>query len=82
MAYDIAIDESIEGRRVVNEDGEEIGIVTEVREGTAYVDPEPGMVESLRSKLGWGDADQDDYPLPEGAIERVTDEEVHVRREF
>lgn len=82
MAYDIVIDESVEGKRVVNEDGEKIGVVTAVRNDTAYVDPDPGMAESLTSKLGWGDVDEDDYPLPEAAIERITDEEVHVRRDF
>lgn len=82
MAYDIVIDESVEGKRVVNEDGDEIGVVTSVREGTAYVDPDPGMAEKLMSKMGWEDADEDDYPLPESAIERITDEEVQVRREF
>ena len=82
MAYDVIIDESAEGKRVVNEDGEEIGLVTTVRDGTAYVDPDPGMTEKLMSKLGWDDADAEDYPLPESSIERITDEEIHVRSEF
>lgn len=82
MAYDVVIDESVEGKRVVNEDGEEIGIVTAVREGTAYVDPDPGLTEKLSSRMGWEGVDEDDYPLPEASIERITDEEVHVRREF
>jgi hypothetical protein len=82
MAYDVAIDGSVEGKRVVNEDGEEIGVVTAVRDGTAYVDPDPGLTEKLTSKLGWADVDEDDYPLPEGSIERITDDEVHIRREI
>lgn len=82
MAYDAVIDESVEGKRVVNEDGEEIGVVTAVRDGTAYVDPDPGLTEKLTSKLGWADVDEDDYPLPEGSIERITDDEVHIRGEI
>lgn len=82
MAYDVVIDETVEGKRVVNEDGEEIGMVTAVRDGTAYVDPDPGLTEKLTSKLGWADVDEDDYPLPEGSIERITDDEVHIRGEI
>lgn len=84
MAYDVVIDESVEGKPVVNEDDEEIGVVTSVRDGTTYVDldPGPGATETLTSKLGWEDVDADDYPLTEESIERITDEEVHTRREF
>ena len=82
MAYDVVIDESVEGKRVVNAAGAEVGIVTAVRDGTPYVDPDPGLTEKLRSRMGWADADVDDYPLPEASIERITDEEVHISREF
>ena len=82
MSYDVIIDESAEGKRVVNDDGDEIGLVTTVRDGTAYVDPDPGMTEKLMTKLGWHDVDAEDYPLPASSIERITDDEVHVRREF
>ena len=82
MAYDVVIDESVEGKRVVDESGEEVGIVTAVRDGTAYVDPDPGMTEKLASRMGWADADEDDYLLPEASVERITDEEVHVRSDY
>lgn len=82
MTHDVAIDESAEGKRVMNGDGDEIGVVTLVRDGTAFVDPDPGLREKLTSKLGWGDRREDDYPLPDGSIERITDEEVHVRRDL
>lgn len=80
MAYDVHIDGSAEGKRVVDGKGDEIGLVTLVRDGTIYVDPDPGMTEKLASKLGWRAAHGDAYPLPDGSIERITDEEVHVRR--
>ena len=79
MATDAHIDESIAGKRVVNEVGEEVGLVTAVRDGTAYVDSDPGLTEKLTSKLGWAEPGEDDRPLTAGSIERVTDEEVHVR---
>ena len=79
MSGNVIVDESVEGMRVLNEQGENVGIVTAVRNGTAYVDPDPGIAETLMSKLGWSDADADDYPLPEESIERITDDAVHLR---
>lgn len=67
-----------EGKRVVNQRGDEIGIVKEVRGGTAHIDPDPGLTDTLKSKLGWGDTDQDTYPLQEGMIEEITHDEIRV----
>jgi hypothetical protein len=82
MAYHVVIDESAEGKRVVDRDGEEVGTVTAVRDGTAYVDPDRGAFEKLAGRMGWEDVGRDAYPLPEASIERITNEEVHVREEF
>ncbi|SNZ18081.1 hypothetical protein SAMN06269185_3233 [Natronoarchaeum philippinense] len=71
-----------EGKQVVNDRGDQIGIVKEVRAGTAHIDPDPGLTDSLKSKLGWGDTDEDTYPLQENMIEDVTDSEVHVRSDM
>ena len=81
MATDARIDETIAGKRVVDEAGEEIGLITAVSDGTAYVDPDPGLTEKLTSTLGWAEPGEDDHPLAAGSIERITDEEVHVRRD-
>jgi hypothetical protein len=79
MADRITVDESFEDKRVVNARGEPVGIVSGVRGGTAYVDPDPGIADRVKSMLGWNDIDEDDYPLREEAIERVTDDEIHLR---
>jgi len=68
-----------QGKKVVNDHGDEIGIVKEVQAGTAHVDPDPGMTDQLKSKLGWSDTDEDTYPLQENMIEDVTDDEIRVR---
>lgn len=68
-----------QGKKVVNDRGDEIGIVKDVQAGTAHVDPDPGMTDQLKSKLGWGDTDDDTYPLQESMIEDVTDDEIRVR---
>lgn len=68
------------GKRVVNADGDEIGTVTAVRHGTPYVDPDPGMFDEIKAKLGWEDVDDDDYPLQQSEVSEVTDEEIRLRR--
>lgn len=70
--------EEDEGKKVVDSSGDEIGIVSGVRGGTAYVDPDPDLTENIKSRLGWGDVDQDDYPLDDSQIETVTDDEIRL----
>jgi hypothetical protein len=78
MAHSFTDDD--EGKKVINADGETVGLVSEVTHGTAYVDPDPGITDKLMSKLGWSDRDDDDYPLQENAVDRVDDDAVHLRR--
>ena len=73
----VSITEDAEGKPVVH-DGETVGIVTEVEHGTAYVEPDPGLTEKIRGKLGWAD-DEETYPLQEAAVEAITDDEVRLR---
>ncbi|QLG62532.1 PRC-barrel domain containing protein [Halorarum salinum] len=77
-----SITEEDEGKRVVNENGDEIGMVSDVRGGTAYVDPDAGLGDTVLSKLGWSDADEDDYPLDRSKIESITDDEIRLKREL
>lgn len=68
-----------EGKQVVSSTGEKIGMVTQVDAGTAHVDPDPGIADTIRSKLGWGDADQDDYMLESDHIHTITDDEIRLK---
>jgi hypothetical protein len=70
--------EDDEGKPVVSGDGDEIGMITEVRGGTAHVDPDPGMFDSVKAKLNWGDAGEDTYPLEADKVADVTDDEVRI----
>jgi hypothetical protein len=70
--------EKDEGKKVVNSDGDQIGMITGFRGGKAYVDPDPGLTDSLMSKLGWSDADDDDYAIENSEVESITDDEVHL----
>lgn len=76
------ITEDDEGKRVVNSTGDTVGMVSDVRSGTAYVDPDPGIGDKVRSKLGWEDADAEDYPLHSSSIDTITDDEVRLKRDL
>lgn len=77
MAHTFTEDD--EGKTVVNDEGEEVGMVATVEHGTAYVDPDPGLTDTIKSTLGWGDSDDEDtYPLQEESVASVTDDEVHL----
>jgi hypothetical protein len=70
-----------EGKRVVNADGETIGVVSGVRGETAYVDPDPSMGERIKSMLGWEHIDDGDYPLDTDLIDTVDEDEVRLKRQ-
>jgi hypothetical protein len=72
------LSENDEGKFLVDADGEQLGIVTQVQDDTAWVDPDPGIAESWMQAFGWGDADEDDYTVDGDAIDTVTDDELRV----
>jgi sporulation protein YlmC with PRC-barrel domain len=79
MSNETVLTEDDEGKRVVNSHGDDVGRVVEVRQGTAHVDPDPGITDTLMSKLGWGDGqDEDTYRLDSSSIETVTDDEIRL----
>lgn len=67
-----------EGKAVVNNKGDQIGIVTEVHRDTVHVDPDPGITDTIQSKLGWGDIDDDTYPLQVEKVDHISDDEIRV----
>ena len=69
-----------EGKRVVNADGDQIGLIETVEHGTVHVNPDPGITDSIKSKLGWGDADGETYELDESNVESITDDEIRLER--
>jgi hypothetical protein len=70
--------EADEGASVFDADREKIGVVVEVRDGEAYVEPEPSLTEELKAKLDWGshEADEDAYALKSNWIDEVEDGEI------
>lgn len=78
MSTDVTLSEEDEGKKVVTASGDDVGRVVEVKGGSAYVDPDPGLTDTIMSKLGWGDQDEDTYRLESSAIDTVTDDEIHI----
>ncbi|MHB9286508.1 PRC-barrel domain containing protein [Halobacteriales archaeon Cl-PHB] len=66
-----------EGKPVVVGD-ESVGRVVSVEGGTAYVAPDPGVTETVRAKLGWGEVQDEDFPLQERGVETITEDEVRL----
>ena len=69
-------------KTVVTGDGEQIGIVDAVKDGTAYVDPDRDMASQLKSNLGWSADTKDTYPLRNDAIADVTDDEIRLQADY
>ena len=78
MARDTTLTDADEGKTVVDSNGNSIGKVVEVRGNTAHVDPDPGIADSIMSKLGWGDQDEDTYALQSDSVAEVTDDEIRL----
>lgn len=76
------ITEDDEGKAVVNTDGTKIGVIADVDNSTAHVEPDPGLTDEIAAKLGWGDADEETYRLQDSHVETVTDDEVRLNRDM
>ena len=68
-----------QGKSVIDRNGDHVGIVSDVSDGTAYVEPDDDVPGALKSKLGWGASEKDEYALREDAIDEVTEEAVRLR---
>lgn len=77
MSEEITADER--AKRVVDAEGNAVGIVDDVEDGTAYVDPEPGVPGEIKSRLGWGADERSTYPLRNDAVNQITDDEIRLR---
>jgi len=46
------------------------------------VNPDPGIADEIKAKLGWDSVDKTDYPVEAASIERATDDEIRLSREL
>lgn len=80
MVSDATITDDDEGKKVVDAGGEEVGRVVDVQDGRPYVDPDPGVTDTVMSKLGWGSRDEGTFLLDTDDVESVTDDEIRLGR--
>lgn len=66
------------GKSVVNANGDEVGIVSDVEHGTARVKPDAGITDTIKAKLGWQDTDEETFPLQESAVATVSGDEIRL----
>lgn len=78
MSHEINFDDDDEGKEVVDANGDTVGRIVTVEHGTAHVDPDPGITDTIMSKLGWGDTDEDTYPLQEAKVAEKTDDQIRL----
>ncbi|QLG50521.1 hypothetical protein [Natrinema halophilum] len=79
MSIELSQDE--QGKDVVDENAQQIGMIAEVEGQTAYVDPEPGLTDRLRARMNWGGHGDEDYPIDSSQIKEITDDQVVIRSE-
>jgi len=77
----IELSQDEQGKDVIDDSGQQIGMVAEVEGQTAYVDPEPGLTDRLKARLDWGGHGDEDYPVDASQITEITDDEVVIHSE-
>lgn len=70
------------GKILVDVEGEELGVVTDVEDNTAWIDPEPGLGEAILAAFGWTEKNEDDYSIDGDLVDTVTDEEIRVNADL
>ncbi|WP_339102436.1 hypothetical protein [Haloterrigena salinisoli] len=66
------------GKSVVNDNGEEVGVVASVEGDVAHVRPETDAVDSVKSSIGWEGVADAVQPLDADAVREITDHAVRL----
>ena len=81
MCANLTVDD--EGKRVLDTNRQEIGVVRDVEAGIAYVEPGPEMSEAIKSRLEREREIADgmeQYHLDEAHVDEITDGEIRLQR--
>ncbi|ADJ16401.1 midas domain-containing protein [Halalkalicoccus jeotgali] len=65
------------GKSVVDSTGQEVGIVNAVEGGTIHVETDPGLTDSIKATLGWGDT-EGTQTIDASHVAEITDDAVHL----
>ena len=68
------------GKRVVAQSGGPVGEVVEIRDGTAWVEPDPDLDPEIESHLRWdGIVNREQHELDDEFVSTVGEETVRLR---
>lgn len=71
--------EEDEGKRIASSEGDELGMIVEVRNGIPYVETDPNVFDKVKAKFDWGGPGENTYPLETVDVTGFTDDEVDLR---
>jgi hypothetical protein len=71
-----------EGKRVVTADGDMIGTVKQTSGSSAHVEPDENLSSSTRRRLGWTEEGEETYRLKKSNVDRITDDEIHLKKDL
>ncbi|NGM71149.1 hypothetical protein G6M89_19435 [Natronolimnobius sp. AArcel1] len=66
------------GKRVESADGDTIGVVAEIEHETAFVDPEPGMINTIAAVFDWDGSADDTIPVAGDAVANNTADTIQL----
>ena len=66
------------GKSVVNDNGEEVGVVASVEGDIAHVRPETEAVDSVKSSIGWEGVADTAHPLDADVVREITEHAVRL----
>ncbi len=69
------------GKTVVDARGDSVGKIVDTQGGSAYVEPDPGLLDEVKSHLGWRGGMEDNQELLGKYVEEVTADEVRLHGE-
>jgi len=72
----VALSTDEEGKRVVDADGTEVGMIADVQHGTAHVEAPDDVVEELKTRFDAGQYGDDTYAIQDDDVADVDDERV------
>lgn len=72
----VALSEEDEGKRVVDADGTEVGVVADVQHGTAHVEADEDRVEEMKTRFDAGEYGENTYALQDDDVDSVDDDRL------
>ncbi|RBI58860.1 PRC-barrel domain containing protein [halophilic archaeon] len=72
----VALSEEDEGKRVVDADGTEVGVVADVQHGTAHVEADEDRVEEMKTRFDAGEYGENTYALQDDDVDNVDDDRL------